>query len=243
MGRPQKHTDHPLFKLRLTLGKNSQPFTQQQLSTLVDIPLATIQSIESGRRSWTDEVRLKVRLAIWADWNERKKRWFFRHSEPPQQFTSELFDKYHDFIKKCAPIPTTDPETLKMLLDALFENASERVWMKLFRRLRDCLEECRTELDFPKELEPIFLAARDEIHFSPAFMEIVGGPSWKTEPLERCYRMKRREEDKDVGDYLVNYYKQCAEHYLSLCKKNSKPRTWSKVFRLDAPPNEHDERR
>ena len=240
MGRPQKHTNSPLFKLREVLGRDGVPITQQMLSRLVDIPLVTIQSIETGRRGWTDETRARIKRMIWAVWDETQKRWFFEHSSPPKEFNHDLFVLYRRFLFEFAPLRPEDPETLKMLVQTLFDNAPPGVWMKLFWRVRDCLEECRTELGFPKELEPIFLAVRDEIHFSPAFMQIVDGPSWKAEPLERCYRMKRKEGDKDVGDYLANYYKQCAEHYLSLCEKNSKSRTRSKVFRVDAPPNEQD---
>jgi hypothetical protein len=230
MGRPQKHTDHPLYRLRCLLGE--LPITQPELSQIVDIPLATLQSIECGRRGWTPEIRSKISQMIWAVWDETKARWMFKHSAQPEEFSYELFQRYRKFISESARIPETDPETLKMRIDALFERVPNDSWMTLYWRLQDCLEECRQDFEL-KELEELFEATQDQIHFSPASF---AGPSkalcYTAKPLQRAYRFTER-AGKQLQDYLRAYYKKCAEHYKALSKRESPPKIWSGILRLD----------
>ena len=230
MGRPQKHTDHPLYKLRLLLSKTDRAITQPDLSQIVDIPLATLQSIECGRRSLTEEIRLKIKQTIWADWDETKKRWMFEHSYPPKKFSYSLFEKYRQFIHEYAPIRETDPETIKMRIDALFEQVPRESWMKLYWRLRDYLEECRRGFEL-KELEQLFEATQDQIDFSP--MTAIGEVwSYTAEPLQRTYTYKFSR--KQLKDRLRDYYKQCAKHYKALSQRTLPPKTRSETLRLDA---------
>jgi hypothetical protein len=232
MGRPQKHIDHPLYKLRLLLSDTGQAVTQPELSRLVDIPLPTLQSIGCGRRGWTPDIRSKISQMIWAVWDETNARWLFKHSVPPKEFSYQLFEQYRQFIFESAPIPQTDPETLKMRIDALFERVSKDSWMTLYWRLQDCLEECRQDFEL-KELEELFEAAQDQIHFSPG---VFTGPSkalcYTAKPLQRTYRFTER-AGKQLKDYLRAYYKKCAEHYKALSKRESPVKIRSDIVRLD----------
>jgi hypothetical protein len=235
MGRPQKHANHPLYQLRMLLSATGRAITQTELSRILDIPLPTLQSIECGRRGWTREVRLKIRQMIWAVWDETKNRWMFEHSVPPKEFSYSLFEKYRRFIGESAPIPETDTETIKMRIDALFERVQKDSWMKLYWRLQDCLEECRQDFEL-KELEELFAATQDQVHFSPAtFTRPDKAFSHTAEPLQRAYSYTHKK--RQLPDYLRDYYKRCAKHYRAISQRA--PRTWSDFLRLDeAPPSE-----
>lgn len=231
MGRPQKHTNHPLYKLRVILSGTERAITQPELSRIVDVPLPTLQSIECGRRGWTDEVRSKIRQMIWAVWDETKKRWMFEYSFPPKEFSYQLFEQYRKFISESARIPETDPETIKMRVDALFEHVPKDSWMKLYWRLQDCLEECRQDFEL-KDLEGLFEAARDQIHFSPAtFTATDKASSYTAEPLQRIYAYTHTK--RQLQHHLRDYYKRCAKHYGAKAQDTSSPKTWSAVERLD----------
>lgn len=230
MGRPQKHTDHPLYKLRLLLSESGRAITQPDLSSIVDIPLATLQSIECGRRGWTEDIRRKIRQAIWAKWDEPKKRWMFEHSSPPKEFSYSLFKKYRRFITEYAPIPDTDPETIKMRIDALFEQVPRDSWMKLYWRIQDCIEECRRDFEV-RNVEDLFEVTQDNIYFSPASFKS-SEETWTAEPIQRTYKfapVKRLEER------LWDYYKRSAKRYSTLSQRSLQPKTWSDTLRFDVP--------
>jgi hypothetical protein len=229
MGRPQKHTDHPLYKLRVLLSKDAnRAITQPELSRIVGVPLPTLQSIESRRRGWTEEVQRKISQAIWALWDDNKERWMFKHSSPPKEFSYSLFERYRGFIHKGAPIPETDPEAIKMRVDVLFEQIPEESWMKLYWRLQDCLEECRQDFEL-KNAEDVFEATMDKINFTPARFER-GEKAWTAEPINRTFKFPPQK----LEDYLRDYYKRCAKHYGALSRRTTPPKTRSNTFRLDA---------
>jgi hypothetical protein len=229
MGRPQKHTEHPLYKLRLLLSETGRAITQPELSRIVDIPVATLQSIECGRRGWTDEIRTKIRQAIWAIWDEDKKRWLLEHSSPPEEFSYSLFKNYQRFITDHAPIPETDPETIKLRIDALFQQVPKDSWIKLYWYLQDCLEECQRHFEL-RELERFFQDTRDKILFTPFRIGSSDG-TWTGEPIQRVYKFK--------PEFLRGYYERCAKHYSELTQignddeKSTFPKIWSGSVRLD----------
>jgi len=178
----------------------------------------------------TEEVRQKIRQAIWAVWDENKNRWMFEYSNPPAEFSYQLFVKYRRFIQEKAAIQETDVESLKIRVDALFENIPKESWMALFWRLEECLEECLKHFEV-KELEDLFRANRSEVHVLGARIGLIGGGwSSKTASLQRTYRFTRT---KRLEVYLREYYKRCALRYKELSKTASEPRTWSDSFRLD----------
>jgi len=189
--------------------------TQPAFAAKIDVSLQTVQAIETGRRSLSDAVLRRIRNAFWAVWDSEKKRWLLEYSKPPREFTRELSEQYRSFIIENAPIPESDPEVVKMRIDALFEKVPADSWMKVYWRLQEVLEGCLTDLSVAdqEKLKELFERTKDDIHVSG----IVGRPVW----LQRSYRWPMPEQE------LKQYYKQCAEHYRRLARSTSNPVTHS----------------
>jgi hypothetical protein len=221
MGRPQKYKSSPLFKLRRILGERS-PMPQNEFAAKIDVSLDTIQAIETGRRGLTQGVLKKIVTALWAVWDPKGSRWMLQYASPPQEFTRELFGQYQSFIVKKAPIRESDPEVIKMRIDALFETVAADSWMKLYWRIQEALEQCLADLDFRDrgKLKALFGITEDQIHFSG----MVGKPLW----LQRTYRWPTPQYE------LKKYFNQEAKHYSALARSKSDPVTRSGQMEMTA---------
>jgi hypothetical protein len=251
MGRPQKHINHPLYKLRLLLSERGRAITQPELARLIDVPLPTLQSIECGRRGTSSrtglnkELREKIERALFAVWNDSKRSWMFKFSDPPREFSYQLFEQYRRFIKEHAALPRTDVEILKMVIDALFQNVPKDKWMNLHWRIQECLEDCHQDfkgrrgratgpedLFKKKELEDLIKLTRSKIHLSSVRLGLIGGGyNPRRVTLQRTYNFVET-------DCLRAYYQERAKHYEALSKDPSAQTTWSDPVVVDEEPLE-----
>ena len=105
MGRPSKYRNHPLFRLRDSLG-NNEPMTQSELASLLDVPLLSLQAVEAGRRSRqgiAPELLEKIRIQTGSLLDPSTNSWLFdqrllchaaAHGQQYVPLTPELFAQY-----------------------------------------------------------------------------------------------------------------------------------------------------
>lgn len=115
--RPERR-NNPLRLLRQILGENGEPMHQEAFAARVGMSVATVRSIEAGRRPLTEDNCLDhIMLNLKAAWNEREGKWKVlgtkwnyekRHAE---QLSSEL-DPEDPFV---------DDHTLHRLVERLFD--------------------------------------------------------------------------------------------------------------------------
>ncbi len=73
--RPNRR-DNPLRKLREILGEEGQPMHQQEFADRIGVSVATVRSIEAGRRKMTEDNCLnQIFVTLKATWNERDQNW------------------------------------------------------------------------------------------------------------------------------------------------------------------------
>jgi hypothetical protein len=67
---------NPLRKLRVVLGELGAPLHQEAFAARIGIPVATVRSVESGRRPMTQDNCLgQILLSLQATWNPRDQEW------------------------------------------------------------------------------------------------------------------------------------------------------------------------
>jgi hypothetical protein len=114
--RPERR-DNPLRILRQILGENGKPMHQEEFAVRVGVPVATLRSIEAGRRPMTESNCLKqIFVTLKAAWNEREGKW-------------KIFGSKWDYEKRHADLfrefdpedPWVDDHTLHRLVERLFD--------------------------------------------------------------------------------------------------------------------------
>ena len=146
-GRPPKHTDHPLFQLRELIGKGS-PITQPELARITDIPLATLQSIEAGRRNLTVSTHIKIMYALGARWDHQTKQWLGQipgRSDPP--YSRELYLEHRQIFTVRPHSHERKVSDLTSRLKRLFLNIQDKDWYRLFFLVDDFIERCEAEFE------------------------------------------------------------------------------------------------
>jgi transcriptional regulator with XRE-family HTH domain len=68
--------NNPLRKLRLILGDEEQPMHQQEFADRIGVSVATVRSVEAGRRKMTQDNCLnQILVTLKATWNEEDQTW------------------------------------------------------------------------------------------------------------------------------------------------------------------------
>jgi hypothetical protein len=116
--RPNR-LENPLRKLRLILGDGqNKPMHQEAFAARVGIPVATLRSIEAGRRSMTQDNCLnQILVTLKATWNERDQNWHVLGSK-------WLYEKQHASVlnQEMDPEdPYWDDLVLHRLIERLFD--------------------------------------------------------------------------------------------------------------------------
>jgi hypothetical protein len=163
--RPNR-LENPLRKLRLILGDGqNNPMHQEAFAGWVGIPVATLRSIEAGRRPMTKANCLeRILITLGAAWNPQDKNWHVLYPE-----SKWLYEKKHERL-----VPDLDHEDpfvddlslhylINRLLD-LFKATTRTQRMGLFLYLNDHLAEIARASKLKVNLdatEPIWVQSDD----------------------------------------------------------------------------------
>jgi hypothetical protein len=108
----------PLRDLRKELGSDGKRLSTYKLSVLVDIPSATLRSIEAGKNAFTDGLQQRLRRRG-IGWNPKTKRWFFAFN-PGLDLTVELIMSFNRLSRPDGLYQDVDAHVLcRKMLDLL----------------------------------------------------------------------------------------------------------------------------
>jgi transcriptional regulator with XRE-family HTH domain len=143
-GRPAQHTASPIYQLRKLIGETS-PVTQPELARIIDVPFATVQSIEAGRRGITGATLEKIALGTGAYWDQRKTRWMC--IVPDENARNKPFDRkeYLAFRRTMTQTSLNDKDELPDILkkvEQLFDKVPDDHRYMLYLRLLHFIEKC-----------------------------------------------------------------------------------------------------
>jgi hypothetical protein len=131
----------PLTDLRRLLGSDIKPLSVNKLAALVDVPAATLRSVEIGRRSFNAELQKRLKRRG-LEWQPKTRKWFFTydHNADLSLPLLELFRRLgrgDDFFQGL------DLEAVKRRVTALLQQVDEPAYHSLLLDLNDALETLR----------------------------------------------------------------------------------------------------
>jgi hypothetical protein len=121
IGMPATRTNrrnNPLRKLRLILGKKDRPLHQEEFADWIGVSVATIRSVEGGRRPMTgDNCLNQIAIVLFAHWGEHDHEWHLLDPfGPPYQKQHSVLVKQFDHSD-----PYTDDQALHHLISRLLD--------------------------------------------------------------------------------------------------------------------------
>jgi hypothetical protein len=154
---------NPLRQLRLILGDGETPLDQEHFANRIGVSVATLRSMESGRRPVSDHVWIQIFILLSARWDHRKQGWHVLDSDVPYE------KKYAVFADSLDPEDAyVDDYSLHRLIERLltiFKACPSREYrrgllMYLFQHLQETAEEFGLRADL-KPTEPVWTQTRN----------------------------------------------------------------------------------
>jgi hypothetical protein len=148
--RQKKST--PLTELRALLGSDIKPISVNKLGALVDIPPATLRSVETGRRSFNPELQKRMR-SRGLEWDRVAKRWLFTYDHNAD-LSLYLLESLRRLRRGDAYTQKDDLESLVKRVTALLKHVADSAYTDLLLELDRSLEELleRYEIEEAKQV-------------------------------------------------------------------------------------------
>jgi hypothetical protein len=137
--KSRRKQTNPLTQLRQILGSDARPLSVSKLGLLVDIPAASLRSVETGRRTFNPDLQRRMRRRG-LEWLPETKRWVFafNHQTP---LSLPLLESFRGLSSAgTATFQQLDIEALKRRIAALMENVAPTSYRDLLLDLHDALE-------------------------------------------------------------------------------------------------------
>lgn len=136
--RRQKQSN-PLKDLRVQLGSGLKPLSMQKLAALVDIPAATLRSVEIGRRSLNPDLQKRLkRRGI--EWQPESKRWVFSYNHD-LSLSLPLLESFRRLSSGGSDLfQDLDTRALILRVIALMQKVEPSTYRSLLLDLHDSLE-------------------------------------------------------------------------------------------------------
>jgi len=239
MGRPSKYRNHPLFRLRESLGKD-EPMKQSELACLLDVPLLSIQAVEAGRRSRqgiAGELLEKIRRQTGSLWDPTTCKWLFdqrllfHEVQPGQQYvplTPELFTKYRAIVN--TPLSQAEKDIDLVLYQAwlaeLFQRIPDKSWPVLQSRVSVFVEQCCRDFRLGDPVEFFSKVSADTQDIPDAIIDDWAKGKSQRQLLSEALSLLRRVvpvfgADSEAGQDIINEYPKLARILEALPEETS----------------------
>lgn len=132
---------NPLIKLRQLLGTADQPFSMNKLAGFVDVPAATLRSVETGRRSFNADLQQRLRRRG-LDWDQKAGQWRFTYDHKATLSVS-LLESFRRLSRANDLFQDLDAYAVIRRVISLVQQVDESSYRSLLLDLNDALESLR----------------------------------------------------------------------------------------------------
>jgi hypothetical protein len=143
--RPER-ADNPLLKLRTILGNGEKPMHQVEFAQLVNLPVATLRSLEAGRRQLTwDNCLERIGYLLGATFDERDGQWHYLRTK--HLYTFSLYQAFTDGRTNDPVLKAKSLHALIQRVLELFKAAPPNRWLAFFGCVMGKLKEAADEFE------------------------------------------------------------------------------------------------
>jgi hypothetical protein len=183
------------------------PISQEELASIIDVPVSTVRSVECGRRKLSDGLLVNVVIATGAEWHEEKKCWVV--CSPSAEVSEEPFSLpfYKDFVKQRERRPRNayfKQAKLQHVIATIFCMIPESRWWDLYLRFRGFIFDLDEEFDLAGLIKLYFSsdeAHRPSLESSKEYQAKLAAAGRQKEPWKRprpAHRPRRGEHFKTL---------------------------------------------
>jgi hypothetical protein len=187
--KPRPKESNPLVKLRALLGSGTKAISVSRLAALVDIPAATLRSVEIGRRTFNPDLQKRMRRRG-IEWQPKTKRWVFAYYHDAQ-LSLPLLESFRQLSSGGPPLfQDLDVHAIVRRIIALMQGVEPSAYRSLLLDLHDSLESFRELYKVDRAQEEF---QQTKLWYKPIENEAGGqrlskGYTWKNSPdLERLF--------------------------------------------------------
>ena len=137
--KPKRKETNPLTELREQLGADTKrPLSMSKLASLIDVPAATLRSVQLGRRTFNAELQRRMRRRG-LEWQPKERRWRFTFSDTP--LSLQLLESFRRLSSGGSVLTQDlDAHALVIRVVSLMQNVEPTSYRSLLLDLLDGLE-------------------------------------------------------------------------------------------------------